>query len=45
MINWATTLLSVVTVVIIFTVKKFINEKYKKKLIAPIPIELIVVNF
>ena len=44
MINWATTILSVITVVIIFSVKKFINEKYKKKLIVPIPIELIVVN-
>lgn len=42
-INWATVIISVISIVIIYCVKRFINEKFKKKLPAPIPIELIVV--
>ena len=44
-INWATVIISVISIVVIYCVKKFINEKFKKKLPAPIPIELIVVRY
>ena len=43
-INWATVIISVISIVVIYCVKRYINEKFKKKLPAPIPIELIVVR-
>ena len=43
-INWATFIISVVSISIIFLVKTFINQKYQSKLRAPIPIELVIVN-
>lgn len=41
--NLATVIASVICILIIYLVKRFINEKYKKKLRVPVPIELIVV--
>ncbi len=37
-------IVSVISIVILYCVKKFVNEKFKKRLILPIPIELIVVS-
>jgi MFS superfamily sulfate permease-like transporter len=39
----ATMLVSFVTCLILYLFKTYVNERYKKKLPAPIPIELIVV--
>ncbi|KAK7482051.1 hypothetical protein BaRGS_00026743 [Batillaria attramentaria] len=41
--NLATIIASVICILIIYLVKRFVNEKYKKKLRVPVPIELIVV--
>ncbi len=41
--NVATMVISIVSIIIIFCVKLFINERFKEKLIAPVPIDLIVV--
>ena len=41
--NPATLIISVVCMLVIYIVKKFVNEKYKQKLRIPIPIEIIVV--
>jgi MFS superfamily sulfate permease-like transporter len=41
--NLVTFIISIVSIVILFLVKHFVNMKYKEKLIAPIPIELIVI--
>ncbi|GFO14514.1 sulfate transporter-like [Plakobranchus ocellatus] len=40
--NVATLLTSVICILIIYVVKRFVNEKYKKKLRVPIPIDLFV---
>ena len=42
--NVATMVISIVSMIIIFCVKHFINEKFKEKMIAPVPIDLIVVT-
>lgn len=42
--NVTTLIISVISIVVIYVVRRFINEKFKKKLPAPIPIELIVVR-
>ena len=42
--NFATLIISVISMVVIYCVKHFINERYKAKLIVPVPIDLIVVN-
>jgi MFS superfamily sulfate permease-like transporter len=39
----ATILISFVTCLLLYLAKKFINERYKKKLPAPLPFELLVV--
>jgi MFS superfamily sulfate permease-like transporter len=39
----ATLLISLVSCIVLYVVKMHINEKYKDKLPAPIPVELIVV--
>jgi MFS superfamily sulfate permease-like transporter len=39
----ATMLISLVSCIILYLFKTFVNERYKKKLPAPIPIELMVV--
>jgi hypothetical protein len=41
--NLATLIISIVSMVFIFSIKHFINEKYKEKMFAPIPVDLIVV--
>ena len=41
--NLVTLLISVICMAIIYLVKKFVNERYKKKMKIPIPIELFVV--
>lgn len=41
--NWITLVISIISLIVLYTVKRFINEKFKSKLIIPIPIELIVV--
>jgi len=41
--NWQTSVISIISLIVLYIVKRFINEKYKSKLIVPIPIELIVV--
>lgn len=41
--HWATLIISIISVMTIYLVKTFINERFKNKLPAPIPIELIVV--
>ncbi len=38
-----TCLISLVSFIIFYTVKVYVNEKYSKKLIAPVPIEILVV--
>ena len=43
-INWATVIISLVSMVVLFLVKHFINHKYQEKLIAPFPIELVIVS-
>ena len=41
--NIATLVISIISMIVIYLVKRFINEKYKKRMRIPIPIELIVV--
>ncbi|GFR81736.1 sulfate transporter-like [Elysia marginata] len=41
--NLATLIISVISMLVIYLVKRFINEKYKKNMRVPIPIELVVV--
>ena len=41
--NIATLVISIVSMTFIYTVKHFVNEKFKSKMIAPIPVDLIVV--
>ncbi len=43
-INIASAIISVSTILTIFLVKHFVNDRFKKKLLVPIPVELIVVN-
>jgi hypothetical protein len=45
MTNLATLIISIISFIFIFCVKYFINERYKEKMFAPIPIDLIVVLF
>jgi hypothetical protein len=42
-INLATLITSVLCMAALYTVKRFVNEKYKAKLRVPVPIELVVV--
>ena len=42
--NIVTLLISIVSIIFIYSVKHFINEKYASKMIAPIPVDLIVVT-
>ena len=42
--NWITIVISVVSIIVLYLVKVYINERYKKKLPFPIPIELFVVS-
>ena len=41
--NITTLLVSIISMVFLYIVKIHINERFKKKMIAPIPVELIVV--
>ncbi|KAK7482058.1 hypothetical protein BaRGS_00026750 [Batillaria attramentaria] len=41
--NLATVIISVLSMLIIYLVKRFVNEKYKAKLRIPVPVELFVV--
>ena len=41
--NVAALLISIISMLVVYLVKRFINEKYKKRMRVPIPIELIVV--
>lgn len=36
--------ISIAAMLVIYLVRKYINERYRKKIPAPIPIELIVVS-
>ena len=42
--NWITIVISVVSILVLYLVKTFVNERYKKKLPFPIPVELFVVS-
>ena len=42
--NIATMIISIISMIVLFVVKQFINRRYAKKLIAPVPIELVVVS-
>jgi len=42
--NHVTLIISIVSMAFIFSVKQFINERYKAKMFAPIPVDIIVVN-
>lgn len=44
-INWAATVTSLVSMVILYLVKVQINQRFKSKMRIPIPIEIIVVSF
>ncbi|RUS75829.1 hypothetical protein EGW08_016421 [Elysia chlorotica] len=41
--NIATLMISIISMLVIYLVKRFINDKYKKRMRIPIPIELVVV--
>ena len=41
--NIATLIVSIISMIFLYIVKMHINERFKKKMIAPIPVELIVV--
>ena len=43
LVNPVTCLISLVSFILFYVVKVFVNEKYAKKLIAPVPIEILVV--
>jgi MFS superfamily sulfate permease-like transporter len=43
--NIATLIVSIISMIFLYVIKHFINEKYKSKLPVPIPVELIVVIF
>lgn len=42
-VNYATIVIAVISIVLLSVVKECINERYKSKLLVPVPIELIVV--
>ncbi|XP_041357463.1 sulfate transporter-like [Gigantopelta aegis] len=42
-INWAPVIMSIISMLVIYLVKIFINERFKSKMRIPVPIELIVV--
>ncbi len=43
--NIATLIISIISMIFLYVIKHFINEKYKSKMPVPIPVELIVVIF
>lgn len=43
-INWASVIMSIISVIILIIFKEFINPKVKAKIKMPVPIELVVVS-
>lgn len=41
--NIATLVISIISIIFIYTIKVHINKRFKSKLIIPIPVELIIV--
>ena len=41
--NIATLSVSIISMIFLYVIKHFINEKYKKRMVAPVPIEFMIV--